>query len=90
MITISLPWIRGPRETKEREGRGGGTSGRTRQTSVRLHQSNDKSPESGLSCDWLIEVKTVKRCEDSTQTSLNNSQRNIAKMAECFGCCETF
>ena len=24
------------------------------------------------------------------QTSLNNSQRKIAKMAECFDCCETF
>ena len=40
--------------------------------------------------DWLIEVQAVKCCEDSMQTSLNNSQRKLAKMAECFGCCETF
>ena len=43
-----------------------------------------------LKCDWLIEVKTVKHCEDSMQTSLNNSQRKIAKIAECFDSCETF
>ena len=40
----ALPWIRGPRETKERKvGEEEGTSGRTRQASVRPHQSNFKS-----------------------------------------------
>ena len=42
LALIVVPLIRGPRETKERKGRGGGTSGRTRQASVRPHQSNDK------------------------------------------------
>ena len=42
--TGKLPWIRGPRETKERKvGEEEGTSGRTRQASVRPHQSNFKS-----------------------------------------------
>ena len=41
-VSQLIPWIRGPRETKERKGRGEGTSGRTRQASVRPHQLNDK------------------------------------------------
>ena len=31
-----------PEKRKNEEGRGGGTSGRMQQASVRLHQSNDK------------------------------------------------
>ena len=49
-----------------------------------------ESPESGLFYDWLVEVQTVKRREDSIQICLNNFQRNLVKMAERFVCCKTF
>ena len=61
-----IPWIRGPRETKERKGKEG--SERDKPLSDRTNQMIN--PESGLSCACLFEAQTVKRCEDSMQNLL--------------------
>ena len=57
-IMSTIPWIRGPRETKESRRQGkGGTSGRTREASVRPHQSNEKVQNLGFSVIGLSKCR---------------------------------